>query len=1810
MFKQLLRSLAFLFLVACSSLSSDTLQVEETNFEEEVQLTQNLVFQLNRDVVTEEQLEKWDSTQYLSFEPHVPGRFRWTAPDQLVFSPAAGFKPGTAYRVKMGPALKNALQEAGVQEASIDEENVFNFHTPYLELQKLYTYWAPARKTGQRAEARAKIKFNYPVAPTAAAERLEVRLDGEPVKFDILEADPAAELTVAVPMESIPKERAPELEVRVAEGLACLDCSEPSQTEQVEKTILPIVEQMMVTNVETQHDGSTGSIFVYFTQPIKNGVDPADYVSLEPKVEYKAYLDGNALRLEGSFVPDEAYAITIKEGFPGIFGAATSRKHRQFVSFGSPPKNIEFVNSKGIYLSRRGAQDVALRINHVPKVRIKITKVFENNLVHFLRQQKRYGGHYDSESQQYHNYRYYDTEHYGELVYDEVQPVSALRKQGDAHLLNLRIPDKYDGYQGIFVVDVISEENFWVRNSKIITVTDLGLMSRLGHDELWVAANSIRTAEPLAGIKLDLISETNQVIQTAETNEQGIVVFKNLAGLKNSFQPAMVTARRGNDFNYLHFDQAELETSRFKVGGKYTHKNPYDAFIYCERDLYRPGETLHFNTIVRTWDWQTVPDMPVLVKLLYPNGKLMRELQGTLNNEGAFAADIDLPATTTTGGYKLELYTGAEEYLGSKYIGVEEFMPDRIRVKLRTEKETVRPAEDIVAQITATNLFGPPARNRKYELRLKLQRKAFRPQEYRDYHFSVTDDTPLAELDREGKTNENGQADERFQLPDHYRNIGLLEGTLYATVFDETGRPVHRATEVDIFTQNFFYGIYRFDRYVSTREPLNIPLMVVSSGGTAVRASARVQVVKYNWETVVERNGSRFRYVSKKREQLMSDRTVDIPAGGLRNFSFTPNLSGHYEVRVRKPGSEAYVARSFYAYGYGSTENMAFEVNNEGNVEITTDKDAYAANEQAKILFNTPFEGTLHVTVERDKVLEHHVLKTEKNTAELTLPLPGKYVPNVYVSATLIRPLLNTGSPFTVAHGYKRLRVEQAGNRLPLRLSAAKESRSQRTQTISVQTAPGAEVTFAVVDEGILQLRNMPSPKPYDHFYGNRALEVKPSDLYRLLLPELETTVASTGGGGMADAYGSARRQNPFTNRRVKLVSFWSGPVKADANGNATYSVDIPEFSGELRIMAVAYKGQRFAGAHQAMTVADPVVVSSALPRFLTPGDTVTVPVTVTNTTDRSANFQARLNIDGPVTVLGTKQHSGNLSGDSEQQFSFRIAATGQVAESEIQVRVNAMGEVFTNTTHLMVRPSVGLQVSDGSGEIPGGSNVAVQIGGENYLERTTQSRLIVSRSPMVNLSKHLRYLVRYPHSCLEQTVSAAFPQLYFFELSKAMHHRQAMSSNPTYHVQKAISKIQRMQRYDGSFAYWPGSYNTNKWSTVYAAHFLLEAKRAEYEVNQELLDDALNYIRKQVRRRDMHIYELTNGKKKKLAYKEHIYGLFVLAAAGKPDRSTMNYYKNRPETLSPESKYLLAASFALNGDKRSFEQLLPGRFATVLTRQELEGSFSSPVRDKAIALYVLHQASPKHPQVPVLARQLSQQMQALEYLNTQERAFGFLALGRIAKDAQNSNVRANIVANGRTVGRFNGQMLVIDENLAGKSVEIQTQGNGSLYYFWEASGIDLSGDYKVGDRFLKVRRSFLDRHGNRITGNTVEQNDLVIVKISLTSSQHDNVPNVVITDLLPAGLEVENPRLSSLPKADWIENQTSPDHYDFRDDRVLIYDDKSAKRQTYYYMARAVTPGRFRLGPVGAEAMYDGSYHSYHGGGVFRVLPFGGAAN
>ena len=1789
----------------------------------EVNEFSTFMVEFNKDLAPAELENEWSDEAFIEFEPKIPGKFKWASPRTLMFSPETGLKPGQDYKAKISQKVLFDTR----YKAKFDEQS---FHTPYFDAIGIDFFWTQVPKSNYKVMVKANLRFNYEVDPKLVREHLYVEKEGKEIRnFKVISEKPAKVIAIDFG-EQQQVEKRQQFKINVKSGLKSIVTAKPMSEDREFNEVLEPITRLAITSLTSGFDGTKGWIEVFTTQKVDEDV-LSRYVKLSQKKKLKYITSENSFRIEAAFEPGSIVEVTLKKGLPGLYGGSLSSTYTEKVVMADLEPKLEFADSKGQYLMRSGLKNLQVSAVNVPEMEVEVYKVYENNVLHFIYANG--GGYYYDEFTQgngspddggyyyddyyYDDYYYddydshrrnYSVSNYGKMIHKDTVRFGDFQNRIYDYALSVA-PFIESRFKGTYVIKIMDSENRWRKDAKVISVSDIGLIAKRYKDGVMVFANSIRTTEPLAGVEVSLVSSNNQSLLVGTTNAEGIVKFEGASKAIEGYYPRMITAVKGQDFNYIDFSDTKVETSRFEVGGKHEYSHDYEAYMYADRNLFRPGEKAHLSAIVRDKTFGIVDDIPVQVKIYSPTGKVFREFNKKLNRQGSFEVEVDIPDYAQTGQYEAELFSGEKNLLASYFFQVEEFVPDKIRVNLDINKETVDPGAELEVDIASEYLFGAPAAEHNYEMDVRLTHRSFYSKKYKDYTFyrDNRDNSTLDGSYSEGQLDAEGKAKENFSLQEDITASGLVSGKAYVSVFDATGRTVNRSVGFTVIPRSYYIGIKSDRYYYSADKDISFGIVAVDGHDKPKKNfTVQVELVRYEWRTVLRKNSSgNFYYTSERKEVPVKKQDLKIN-GAPRTYSFRVKESGSYELRVRKKGSDYYNYQTFYAYSWGSSSASSFQVDKEGRVEMVLDKEKYQPGEKAKVLFTTPFSGKMLVTVERNSVLEHHYVNVENNSAELTLDIKEQYLPNVYISATLFKPhKMNSPTPFLVGHGYHPLMVEKKSNKLPLEINAPKRIKPNRTQEIVVKTVPEKDVhvTFALVDEGILQIKGYDTPDPYAFMYAKRRLRVHGFDMYELLLPEVG---GSSPAGG--DESGSKKRINPITAQRFKLLSYWSGIRRTNERGEVRLKVPIPEFNGEARLMAIAYSGPRFGSASKAMKISNDVVVMPALPRVLSIGDSASVPISLMNTTQKSGRVGVKIRTEGPLKVTSRTSRSASLGAKGTTTVHFGIKAAEDVGVGKIFIETDGLDRV-KQEIEIAVRPASPLIVEDGSGKIEAGKTKTISIPSD-FLAKTQSTSLTISKFPAVKFAGHLKYLKQYPHGCLEQTTSKLFPQLYFDELAAAVAPDEHYKGNAVYYVKEGIIKLQSMQMSDGSFAYWPGGGYSNWWGSVYATHFLVEAKKKGFNVNSSALSSALSYLHKEATRRQTYNYYTYNptGTSYKLkARKEAIYSLYVLALAGKADISAMNYYRARPHLLTNDTRYLLAGAYGLSNKWTAFHELIPNAFIPEQPVRLSGGSFDSEVRANSIMLAVLADVDPNHKQIPYLVKHISKMGDQI--WSTQDRAWAFLALGKAAGKNADANVQISVSANGKSIGKYNNKDLTLKSDaMNGKRITLKATGKGEVYYFWSTEGVKKRADENIKevDLGIKVRRKFYNRFGQEISGNTFRQGDLVVARISILGGIR-SVENIAISDLIPAGFEIENPRLTTSTNLDWTKTNLYPEYMDVRDDRLLLFTGLSKDaNKDFYYMLRVVNAGTYVLPPIGAEAMYDPEFRSIHGYRTIRILPRG----
>ncbi|MGB3093145.1 MAG: MG2 domain-containing protein, partial [Candidatus Zixiibacteriota bacterium] len=1240
----------------------------------------------------------------------------------------------------------------------------------------------------------------------------------------------------------------------------------------------------------------------------------------------------------------------------------------------------------------------------------------------------------------------------------------------------------------------------------------------------------------------------------------------------------------------------------FDIGGDPIPREGYEAFLYTDRGVYRPGDTVRMVTIIRQADGEIPPDFPLKVQILAPDGSIFNEYRGWVGDAGADEFDVGIPLYAMTGVYTARTLVADSVEVGRKRFNVEEFMPQRIKVGISLDKESYRAGEDVEIEVKGTMLFGPPAAERKVEAKCTISSRAFTPAGFSKFHFGDRE----KEFDKvetalgEDVLGARGTKTYKFHIPDNISPPSALSGLIEVSVYELGGRAVTEHEGFAVHPYPHYIGLRRAEKgYAEKDKETHIDFVVVKPDGEkAGPQDLELSFYLVKWHSILRRDRSGYyRYVSERSLDLVERKEVSY-TGDVSRVSFIPHRYGQYQVVIDDPQSGASSSILFYVSGWGYAP---WAMAQPERLMIDFDRDSYRVGEQATVQIRSPFAGKLILTVERDGVLDQRIIRMQENTATITLPVREEYKPNVYVVGSLIRSnkSLEIHAPVR-AYGAYPLVVDCSDQKLTVDLAASDHINPRSTLDVSVKTKGGTGRTYltvAAVDEGILQITDFATPDPFGHFYRKRRLSVQTYDIYSLILPEIEKSEKkSTPGGGRAEE--RAKHLMPVALRRVKPVALWSGIVRTDQQGRATVHLKVPQFQGSLRVMAVAFDGASYGSASKNVTVSDPIVLTPTFPRFIAGKDSFDIPVNVYNGTDQEGQVTVELSVDGPVEILSPKTQTVDVPRKRERLVKFTCQAADEMAGLHFTLHASGLGSTTRYDVDVPLRPASPLVTEAGAGRIDDDGEASFEFGPE-WIEGTTRLQISLSPFALVSFGHSLRFLLRYPHGCVEQTTSRIFPLLYFSDIARVTEPSLFKDRSADYFIQEGITKLRSMQMRDGAFAYWPGGNYESEWGSIYATHFLVEAQKAGYQVPDRVTNKAARRLKKTVKQK---LESQTRG----YQLERQAYAAYVLALMGKPDKSGMNYIRQAElKQMSTWAQTLLAGAFALSGDLNTAMSMMTFEIMPSQSPRETGGNFNSSIRENAILLDVLNEIDPKHPSIPLLVEAIADRLKRHTHYTTQGSAFGFMALGKSLRASKTADYQGEVWWDGDLLASFGVTDTVLRQKGGeGKKIRIAIEGEGPCYFYWYFSGIRKGARFEEYDKDLEVSRAYMDRWGYPIDYDNITQGDIVVARITMTATA-DNLDNVIITDMLPAGLEIENPRLGSRNVIKWIGKKTIvPDYMDIRDDRLNVYLNlRKGKTVQFCYTLRAVTMGRFVLPPVKGEAMYDPLKSSVANSGMIRVV-------
>ncbi|MGE5385485.1 MAG: alpha-2-macroglobulin family protein [Betaproteobacteria bacterium] len=1368
---------------------------------------------------------------------------------------------------------------------------------------------------------------------------------------------------------------------------------------------------------------------------------------------------------------------------------------------------------------------------------------------------------------------------------------------------------------GIYVA-VMSQPNRFRHDYQVtyFYVSDLGLGVRLFEKGADAYVSSLVSGKSISGVEVSWLDENAKVLVQAATDGSGRAQFaERPAGAK------VILARQGQQVSLIALKEPALDLSEYDIGGQ--PGRAVRLFAYSGRNLYRPAESFDLSVLARDSDGKPVPAQPLQAILKRPDGKnqFTANWQPDTKFGGYYRRRIELPADAPTGFWTLELRTDPADKLASTTyrFGVEEFLPERMKLDLSSRQKAVAAGETLNIEVKGAYLYGAPAAGNRLLGVAQFERQK-NPLAQKLPGFEFGDSNEESQRHRvelaESQLDENGEADLGVDLaPAKGKRSPYLVRTT-VSLLESGGRPVVRNFERTVWPAAALVGIRPLfvGDYAREGSMVNFEVVRADAEGKLLAASELpVRLFRedrnYYWRFDDQRG---WHSGFTETDELVETSRTSIPAGG-RGKLGVPVKYGRYRLEIIDPETRQILKYRFYA-GWSARADETQGVRPD-RVALKLDKPAYKDGDTARLTITPPHAGEALVTVEADRTLWVKRMSVPLDGTTLDIPIDKDWKRHdLYVSVAVLRPG-SEGEKVTPARalGLVHLPLDRADRKLAVTLDAPKKMLPDAHLKVKVKVpeAKGqtAVVTLSAVDVGILNITRFATPDPHGHFFGKLRYGADQYDVYGRLIEKMGGQKGKLKFGG--DAAPKATKSLP---KKVRLVDLFSGPVALNDQGEAEIMLDVPDFNGTLRLMAVVASPDRFGSAEGEVVVAAPLVAELLTPRFLTVGDNATVALDLHNLSGSEQKLTVRLqNADG--LKIQNPEREASLKDQQKTTLRFPIEAGGAFGLSEVKVLVgNGKDIKLERSFALQVQAATPIQqvlsrFSIGPGETLEIKDAALA----GLLKSTVQAHLSISDKAPIDVRSAIQGLLTYPYGCTEQTTSTAYPHVFVDEEgAKLFGLKPYTREQRADMLEKAIARLGTMQAPNGGFSLWGNVSEYEYWLSSYVANFLLDARDQGFKVPETMQKNATDFLLK-------HLQEgaagLPSGKVtySESGWQDHryagsgrfgvlAYGAYVLARESKAPLSTLRQmFEVRAQAHSGLALVHLGLALKLMGDEPRAQTALVEGVKKARDNGYWWGDYGSPLRDAALSYALLERhkltVEGKDNLVAVAAGELDRN----RYTSTQEKLALFL-LGRQfvtkrdgtpwtvefpgkEKDGEKAQALSSV---GTTI-----RPLTADAVAGG--IRIKNTYKEKLYLQLALSGYPAKMPAGRDDR-IALARDIFDADGKPLKGRALKVGESVIVRLSVNPKVW--VTNGMVVDRIPAGLEIENLNIAqgeglkgvTIDKVNPAEAMADKriQHVEFRDDRFVVAARLHQKLQ-FFYRARVVTPGQFIFPPLYAEDMY-----------------------
>lgn len=1355
----------------------------------------------------------------------------------------------------------------------------------------------------------------------------------------------------------------------------------------------------------------------------------------------------------------------------------------------------------------------------------------------------------------------------------------------------------------------------------LFTLSDIGVSLHSYSQEVDVYTQALEAGTPLADINLQLLDGKGHTLAQGKTDNQGHAKFA-----KDS-KAVLLLAQHGGETSLINLNQPALDLAEFDIAGPQGYSKT--LFAFGPRDLYRPGETLLLNALLRDADGKPVTAQPVKTQLIKPDGQVAHTFMWQPQN-GLYQYQYPIPQDGPTGDWKVSFNLG-DNQLRYYPFKVEDFLPERMALDLSSNKQPLPIDSEVTFNVTGRYLYGAPAAGNRLQGQVYLRPLREAVPTLPDYEFGMINEENLTRtlsdvdqtLDAEGKS--------EVSIDNSWNSVrSPLTVILQASLLESGGRPVTRRIDQAVWPAEVLPGIrplfskqdiydYRTDKTVSQSvvdENSQADFDIVSANAAGQKLAAKgleVRLVRerrdYYWQWS-ESDGWQSLY--DKKDLVLAREQIDIAANGSTKVSF-PVEWGAYRLEVEDPQTHQVSSLRFWA-GYSWQDNTdGTDAVRPDQVKLKLDKPAYQPGDRAKIHIQAPAAGKGYLLVESsDGPLWWQEIDVPEAGIDVDVPINNEWRRHdLYFSALVLRPgdKKQQSTPKR-AVGLLHLPLVTEGRKLNLQLQAPARIRPNQMLTVKIKAAVDGKTVphhinllLSAVDAGVLSITGFKTPDPYDAFLGRKRYGVDQYDVYGHLI-EGKGRMASLSFGGDGDEDPLSRGgQKPVTE--VTIVAQQAMPVTLDDNGEGEVQIPIPDFNGELRLMAQGWSDQDFGSAESKVVVAAPVIADLATPRFMADGDTSTLALDVTNLSGAAQTLKLNVATSGLISLnQASVEQSVALTQGQRKTISIPIKAANGFGNGQVSLTVSGMKlpdeklSDYHRSWTIGVRPAFPALTRNFATVLHPGEIWQLPPDANAQLSADTlEGRLLLSSKSPLNLARYISELLAYPYGCLEQTTSGLYPSLYTSRAQLAAMGIKTSSDDVRRHnIDIGIDRLLGMQKENGGFGLWSKDSPEEFWLTAYATDFLIRASQQGYSVSADGLDKASKRLQRYLQDpNQIDVRYSTQPDSTRFAVQAYA-GLVLAGQQQAPLGALRQLYDKRSAAQSGLPLVQLGIALRMMGDMPRAETAINEGVAKVRPEKNywLE-DYGSPLRDNALILALLTENNLLPEVRDRLLLSLSESLNGQRWLSTQESNALFMA-GRGLINSAETPWQVNIDGDSQAIAGTSALNRRFDAKQLQQPVILKNSGDAPVYTRFDVTGYPLQAPTESGN-VLHIKRNYLAMDGQPLSLASMKSGDLVVVHLDIWADSH--VPDALVVDLLPAGLELENQNLadSSASLGDAASKltdlmsemqQANIKHQEYRDDRYVAAIDVDGYRHvSLLYLARAVTPGSYAVPAPQVESMY-----------------------